>query len=61
VTDYKKQYPSVIIANLGKAKYFSTIDLESGFHQILMKDSDNEKQHFLLITENWNFYECLLG
>jgi len=40
------QDPSVILANLGKAKYFSTIDLESGFHQILMKDSDIEKTAF---------------
>jgi len=51
-TDYKKfieitipdRYPmqdsSVILSNLGKAKYFSTIDLESGFYQILMNKTD---------------------
>jgi len=38
------QDPSVILYNLGKARYFSTIDLESGFHQILMKESDVEKK-----------------
>jgi len=34
------QDPSVTISNLGKSKYFSTIDLESGFHQILTKKSN---------------------
>jgi len=37
------QDPSVILSNLGKARYFLTIDLESGFHQILMKESNVEK------------------
>jgi len=46
VIDYPMQDPSVILANLGKAKYFSTIDLGSGFHQILMKNSDIEKTYF---------------
>jgi len=49
--------PVVILAYLGKAKYFSTIDLESGFHQILVKDSDIKKKHFLLIGDNLNFNE----
>jgi len=35
--------PSVTFSNLGKAKYFSTIDLEPGFHQILMKEKGIEK------------------
>jgi len=55
VIDYKKlnentipdrslmKPPYVILANLGKHNYFSTIDLESGSHQILLKDSDIEK------------------
>lgn len=58
VIDYKKinehtiseKYPipdvNVILSNLRKAKVFSTIDLESGFHQIQMKESDIKKQHF---------------
>jgi len=37
---YPMQDPSVILSKLGKTKYFSTIDLESGFHQILMKVTD---------------------
>jgi len=40
---YPMQDPSVILSNLGKAKYFSTIDLESGFHQILMNKTYIEK------------------
>jgi len=45
------QDPSVILSNLGKAKYFSTIDLESGFHQILMKGTDiRELRSFLGLT-----------
>jgi len=40
---YPLQDPSVILSNLGKAKYFSTIDLESGFHQILMYEPDIQK------------------
>ena len=46
VIDYKKlnkqtipyRYPipntNIILSNLGKSKYFSTVDLESGFHQV---------------------------
>ncbi|KAH8241145.1 hypothetical protein KR038_006285, partial [Drosophila bunnanda] len=32
-----------ILANLGKAKYFTTLDLKSGFHQIPLAESDREK------------------
>ncbi|TMW46813.1 hypothetical protein DOY81_008111 [Sarcophaga bullata] len=58
VVDYKKlnentisyKYPipdcNVILSNLGKEKYFSTIDLKSVFHQILMKPEDIEKTAF---------------
>jgi len=44
---YPMQEPLVILSNLGNAKYFSTIDLESGFHQILMRETDIEKLRFL--------------
>ena len=58
VIDYKKlnektiadKYPipdcNVILSNLWKAKVFSTIDLESGFHLRLMKPEDIEKTAF---------------
>jgi len=41
------QDPFVIFSNLERTKWFSTIGLEPGFHHILVKDSDIEKQHLL--------------
>ncbi|GBP08369.1 Retrovirus-related Pol polyprotein from transposon gypsy [Eumeta japonica] len=38
-----------IIQNLGKSKYFTTLDLESGF-QILLKEEDREKPHLVLMV-----------
>lgn len=58
VIDYSKlnsftvfdRYPmpniNIILSNLGGAKYFSKIDLESGFHQILIDEQDREKTAF---------------
>lgn len=54
VIDYRKinsktisdKYPipdtSTVLSNLGKNKYFTTLDLASGFHQIRMSESDIE-------------------
>jgi len=55
---YPMQDPSVILSNLGKAKYFFTIDLESGFHQILMKETDIKKTSFSI---NNRKYENVLN
>lgn len=58
VIDYSKlnsftvfdRYPmpniNVILSNLGNATFFSKIDLESGFHQILIEEKDREKAAF---------------
>jgi len=56
---YPMRDPSVILSYLVRAKYFLTIDSESGFHPILMKNSDIKKHNFLLIMEHLNFYESL--
>ncbi|KAH8240271.1 hypothetical protein KR038_007555, partial [Drosophila bunnanda] len=37
---------SMILGNLGKAKYFSTLDLKSGYHQIILAENDREKTSF---------------
>jgi len=52
---YPMQDPSIILSNLGKSRYFSTIDLESGFHQILMKESDVEKTSFSINNGKYEF------
>jgi hypothetical protein len=36
-----------ILSQLGKAKYFSVIDLTQGYHQILMKPEDRHKTAFI--------------
>ena len=58
VTDFRKlnkvtiddKYPipsiAMILANMGKAKYFTTLDLKSGFHQIELSEKDREKRFF---------------
>ncbi|KAH8285939.1 hypothetical protein KR018_003315, partial [Drosophila ironensis] len=37
---------NMILGNLGKAKYFSTLDLKSGYHQIILAERDREKTSF---------------
>lgn len=73
VVDYKKlneqtiadKYPipdcNVILSNLGRAKFFSTIDLESGFHQILMKPEDIEKTAFSVNNGKYEFVRMPFG
>lgn len=34
---------NITLSNLGEAQYFSKIDLESGFHQNLIRESDRDK------------------
>jgi len=58
---YPMQDPSVILSNFGKARYFSTIDLESGFHQILMKESDVEKTSFSINNGKYEFLRMPFG
>jgi len=55
------QDPSIILYILGKARYFSTIDLESDFHQILMKESDVEKTSFSINNGKYEFLRMLFG
>lgn len=52
---------NMTIQNLGKAKIFSTIDLESGFHQILIKESDREKTAFSVNGAKYEFIRMPFG
>jgi len=47
--DDKYPIPSIstIFANMGKAQYFTTLDLKSGFHQIELAEIDRQKNRFL--------------
>lgn len=50
---------NMTIQNLGKAKIFSTIDLELGFHQI--RESDREKTAFLINHAKFHFKRMPFG
>lgn len=52
---------NLTIQNLGRAKIFSTIDLESGFHQILIKEEDREKTAFSIIHAKFHFRRMPFG
>ncbi|XP_055910407.1 uncharacterized protein LOC129944768 [Eupeodes corollae] len=52
---------NMTIQNLGKAKIFSTIDLESGFHQIKIKESDREKTAFAVNGAKYEFIRMPFG
>lgn len=73
VIDYKKlnnktifdRYPipgtERILSNLGNSRYFSTVDLESGFHQIRIKESDKEKTAFSVNGAKYEFERMPFG
>lgn len=73
VIDYRKlnektisdKYPipeiTDILDKLGRTKYFSTIDLVSGFHQIQLTDEDMEKTAFSVNAGKYEFTRMPFG
>jgi RNase H-like domain found in reverse transcriptase/Reverse transcriptase (RNA-dependent DNA polymerase)/Integrase zinc binding domain len=73
VVDYRKlnektisdRYPipniNDILDKLGRAQYFSTIDLASGFHQIEMDQCSIEKTAFSVDNGHWEFLRMPAG
>lgn len=73
VIDFKKlnsatktiKYPmaetSIILSNLGRGKYFTTIDLQSGFHQIKMKEEDIKKTAFSVNNGKYEYLRMPFG
>ena len=73
VIDYRKlnsitvpdRYPipeiNEVLSNLGENKYFSVIDLKSGFHQIPLKESDIEKTAFSINNGKFEFVRLPFG
>lgn len=53
--------PSIpmILANLGKARYFTTLDLRSGYHQIYLAEKDREKTSFSVNGGKYEFADYL--
>jgi len=73
VIDYRKlnnvtisdRYPipdiNGVLAQLGDNKIFSVLDLKSGFHQILLKDSAIEKTAFSVNNGTYEFMRLPFG
>lgn len=49
------------LANLGKMKYFTTLDLASGVHQIPLNDKDVEKTAFSVNNGKYEFVRLPFG
>lgn len=52
---------NMTLQNLGRAKIFSTIDLESGFHQISIQETDREKTAFSVDHAKYQFKRMPFG
>ncbi|KAH8416719.1 hypothetical protein KR222_010277, partial [Zaprionus bogoriensis] len=52
---------SMILANLGQAKYFTTLDLKSGYHQITLAERDREKTSFSVNGGKYEFCRLPFG
>ena len=73
VIDYRKlnsvtisdRYPipeiSDVLGKLGNSKFFSVLDLKSGFHQIPLKSSDVEKTAFSINNGKYEFTRLPFG
>ncbi|GBP02397.1 Retrovirus-related Pol polyprotein from transposon gypsy [Eumeta japonica] len=52
---------NITLQNLGGANFFTTLDLESGFHQIKIKESDREKTAFCVNGGKYEFVRMPFG
>jgi len=61
--DDKYPIPSIstILSNIGKAQYFTTLDLKSGFHQIELAERDREKTAFSVNNGKYEFCRLPFG
>lgn len=50
-----------ILEKLGKAKYFSTLDMANGYHQVPLDPSDREKTSFSTHNGHYNFLRMPQG
>ena len=61
--DDKYPVPDInnILSNLGRGKLFSKVDLKSGFHQIVLRESDREKTAFSVNNGKYEFCRLPFG
>lgn len=61
--DDKYPVPDIgnILANLGTGKFFSKLDLKSGFYQINLREEDRQKTAFSTLSGKWEFCRLPLG
>ena len=52
---------ALILANMGKAKFFTTLDLKSEFHQIQLSETDREKTAFSVNNGKYEFCRLPFG
>jgi len=52
---------STILSNMGKAQFFTTLDLKSGFHQIELAERDREKTAFSVNNGKYEFCRLPFG
>lgn len=61
----KNRYPILyineVLDKMGRARYFSTLDLASGYQQILMESKDIPKTAFTAMDEHYEFVRMLFG
>ena len=50
-----------ILDQLGNSQYFSTFDLASGYHQVLLKPEDRYKTAFSTPNGYWQFVKMPMG
>jgi len=49
---------STILSNMGKSKFFTTLDLKSGFPQIELAERDRERTAFSINNGKYEFLDC---
>lgn len=52
---------NMTLQNLGNAKIFSKIDLEAGYHQVIIRESDREKTAFSINGAKYEFIRMPFG
>jgi hypothetical protein len=52
---------SDILSALGKARYYTTVDLASGFHQVSLREEDRQKTAFSMPGGHFEFCNMPMG